>query len=268
DDVNGTIHYHEHMLSQRVVAIDSSAGMLAKVAVPAVRADAQQLPFRDASFDRVMANHVLYHVRDMTQALREIRRVAQAGARVVIATNSRSTMQPLFALTDAAAAETGVEGGQTVALRFGIEDTELVHDVFPEARLAGYEDAFSFRLLSPCSHTSRACGSTTSTRPDAWRSSRALNAGCGTSSSEKERCAYQNGRGVSWPMWPTDEPSLRWYAATALTSFGAAPSSGRRRPAQRVRLSTWSSALPTRGLDHARGVDLHWLAPLFACVWR
>jgi len=146
---SGPGQYHDRLRSQRVVAIDSSAGMLAKVAVPAVRADAQQLPFRDASFDRVMANHVLYHVRDMTQALHEIRRVAQAGARVVIATNSRSTMQPLFALTDAAAAETGVEGGQTVALRFGIEDTELVHDVFPEARLAVYEDAFSFPSPEP-----------------------------------------------------------------------------------------------------------------------
>jgi ubiquinone/menaquinone biosynthesis C-methylase UbiE len=39
------------------------------------QADAQALPFRDASFDAVIANHMLYHVPDISRSLGEVRRV-------------------------------------------------------------------------------------------------------------------------------------------------------------------------------------------------
>ncbi len=133
----------------RIVALDNSAGMLSKVSVPAVQADAQALPFRDASFDRVMANHVLYHIPDMRRALLELRRIARPGARVVLAANSRATMRPLFALTDEIAAEVGVPMYRTVALRFGLEDLQLVQEVFPTARVEIYEDAFLFPSADP-----------------------------------------------------------------------------------------------------------------------
>ncbi len=144
---SGPGQYHALLGGVRVTALDISAGMLSKVQVAAVRADAQSLPFADASFERVMANHVLYHVPDVRRALREIRRVAGRDARVVIATNSRTTMRPLFALTDEIAHELGVAGYRAVALRFGLEDTDLVTEAFPSARTEVYEDAF--RFVSP-----------------------------------------------------------------------------------------------------------------------
>jgi ubiquinone/menaquinone biosynthesis C-methylase UbiE len=42
--------------------------------------DAQELPFDDASFDAVIANHMLFHVPDRPQALGEIARVLRSGA--------------------------------------------------------------------------------------------------------------------------------------------------------------------------------------------
>lgn len=146
---SGPGQYHHRLTDVRVIALDTSAGMLAKVRVPAVQADAQALPVRDRSFDRVMANHVLYHVPDMTQAMREMRRVALPRARVVMAANSRTSMRPLFALTDDVAAELGVPGYPSVGQRFALEDLPLVREVFPGARVDVYEDAFRFPSPDP-----------------------------------------------------------------------------------------------------------------------
>lgn len=50
-------------------------------------ADAQSIPFPNASFDVVIANHMLYHVPDRDRAIREIRRVLAPGGRLYAATN-------------------------------------------------------------------------------------------------------------------------------------------------------------------------------------
>ncbi|GAB4213536.1 MAG: class I SAM-dependent methyltransferase [Roseiflexaceae bacterium] len=50
-------------------------------------ADAQTIPCPDAHFDAVVANHMLYHVPDRPQALREIARVLRPGGWFYAATN-------------------------------------------------------------------------------------------------------------------------------------------------------------------------------------
>ena len=69
-----------------VTLTDFSPGMLqaARSRLPVDRftfavADAQSLPFADAHFDAVIANHMLYHVPDLNQALYESRRVLKPG---------------------------------------------------------------------------------------------------------------------------------------------------------------------------------------------
>jgi ubiquinone/menaquinone biosynthesis C-methylase UbiE len=42
-------------------------------------ADVQELPFADASFDAVIANHMLFHIEDRTRALGELARVLRPG---------------------------------------------------------------------------------------------------------------------------------------------------------------------------------------------
>jgi SAM-dependent methyltransferase len=61
-------------------------------------ADAQRLPYPDATFDVVMANHMLFHVPDVERALREIRRVVKPGGFVMSTTNSIHTMPEFQAL--------------------------------------------------------------------------------------------------------------------------------------------------------------------------
>ena len=80
-----------------VTLTDFSAGMLetAKANTPHLAADyavadAQAIPYPDASFDVVIANMMLYHVPDIAQALREIRRVLKPGGRFFAATSGEN----------------------------------------------------------------------------------------------------------------------------------------------------------------------------------
>jgi SAM-dependent methyltransferase len=58
--------------------------------------DVQDLQFADESFDFVMANFMLYHVPDINQALRELKRVLKPGGKLMTATNSQLSMGPLW----------------------------------------------------------------------------------------------------------------------------------------------------------------------------
>ena len=58
--------------------------------------DTQSIPFSKTHFDVVIANHMLYHVPDLRQAVGELRRVIQPGGRLFAATNGTSHMQRLF----------------------------------------------------------------------------------------------------------------------------------------------------------------------------
>lgn len=52
-----------------------------------VQLEAEHVPFRDAEFDVVVANHMLYHVENRARTLAEIRRVLRPGGRLLAATN-------------------------------------------------------------------------------------------------------------------------------------------------------------------------------------
>jgi ubiquinone/menaquinone biosynthesis C-methylase UbiE len=58
--------------------VDAARGVLGDRAEYAV-ADVQELPYADASFDAVIANHMLFHVEDRPRALGEIARVLRPG---------------------------------------------------------------------------------------------------------------------------------------------------------------------------------------------
>lgn len=56
------------------------------VAEHIVRVDAEDIPYQDQSFDLVIANHVLEHVRDDRKALFEIKRVLAPGGFAILQT--------------------------------------------------------------------------------------------------------------------------------------------------------------------------------------
>lgn len=80
--------------------LDVSPGMLEKHTPTATLTvgDAQYLPYLNHTFDVVMANHMLYHVPDIDQALHEIKRVMKPDGIFVSATNSLNSMPELQVL--------------------------------------------------------------------------------------------------------------------------------------------------------------------------
>lgn len=146
----GAYHAALAIAGARVVGVDASRGMLREVlaqrpSAAAAQADAERLPIRDATFDRVMANHMLYHVADQVAALREMRRVVKPSGRVVLATNAADNYAQLDELHRAAATRLGYTVASNDALRFTLDDLPLVRSVFPSAELFVRDDAFLFR---------------------------------------------------------------------------------------------------------------------------
>jgi SAM-dependent methyltransferase len=56
------------------------------------QADAERLPFGDATFDLVVLADVIEHVSSVGQAMREVRRVLRPGGRLVCVTPVRATL--------------------------------------------------------------------------------------------------------------------------------------------------------------------------------
>ena len=90
-------------LGVNTIGVDVSLGMLAScLAGHLVAADAVELPFPKATFDTVLAPHMLYHVSDRSAAARELRRVLRRGGMCVAVTNGVGHLASLRDLVEKA----------------------------------------------------------------------------------------------------------------------------------------------------------------------
>ena len=80
---------------------DLSMGMLRSAGHRALlNADIAALPFRDGTFDVVLAVHMLYHVPDRHAAVRELRRVLAPGGVCIAVTNGGRHLRSLRSLVE------------------------------------------------------------------------------------------------------------------------------------------------------------------------
>jgi SAM-dependent methyltransferase len=116
------------------------------VAARFAQCDAQALPFRDASFDAVIANHMLYHVPDLPHALTEFRRVLKTGGTLFAATNGTDHMRELDELV------TQFLGGEPFQrqLTFHRDNGRaILAPHFPDARWIEYPDTLVVTETDP-----------------------------------------------------------------------------------------------------------------------
>lgn len=151
----------------RVVAADLAVDMLrahADARPPAVRADALQLPFRDAAFGAVVAAFLLNHFGDPLPVLQEAARVTAAGGVIVASTFAAgpdpvktaldATVQahgweaPAWYVANKAAADRLLgdpEGLMGVAREAGLGEARVVQRNVPMSAL-GPRDAVAYRF--------------------------------------------------------------------------------------------------------------------------
>ena len=114
--------------------------------------DAQNISFDDATFDAVVANHMLYHVPDIPKALSEIRRVLKPGGKFYAATNGAGHLQNLKSL-EAQFLGDNLEHNFREALgsrSFSLQNGEaLLEPFFPHVTLHPYEDALEVTEVEP-----------------------------------------------------------------------------------------------------------------------
>lgn len=152
----GAYHSLLHAVGCRVFALDASLGMMmetqrqaqqAQLNVYALQARAEALPLHTACLDRVLANHMLYHVGDQAAALAEMHRVLKPGGVALLATNAADSGDVLYLAHCAAAQSLGYTPAPRVTSRFHLGHLATVQQAFPDVAVHVYRDAFLFPSL-------------------------------------------------------------------------------------------------------------------------
>ena len=111
--------------------------------------DAQNIPCPDASFDIVIANHMLYHVPDIDRALREIARVLRPGGTLYATTVGRGTYRELTDLL--AQFDPAIDFAQdAITEAFGLESgEEKLRRHFASLEIRRYPDSLHVTRAQP-----------------------------------------------------------------------------------------------------------------------
>ena len=148
----------------QVTLSDFSPGMLAKAQYalsaqhigPSYRftvSDAQSLPFPSASFDVLIANHMLYHIPDRPRALAEFKRVLCPGGKLYAATNGKNHLRELHEWVVRAAGKdelTAAQFGWRASGKFGLENgRDQLEQHFSTVEIERYPNALEVTQTEP-----------------------------------------------------------------------------------------------------------------------
>jgi ubiquinone/menaquinone biosynthesis C-methylase UbiE len=112
--------------------------------------DVQSIPYPDASFDAVIANHMLYHVPDLKKALSEMRRVLKPTGKLYTATNGQHHLREMFELQQRFDPQLEYWTGFSAARSFELDKgVSILSEFFPKVVLRRYEDALNVTEAEP-----------------------------------------------------------------------------------------------------------------------
>jgi SAM-dependent methyltransferase len=136
-----------------LVGVDLSAAAVASlsgaVGVVAVVADAQRLPFDADRFDVVTARHMLYHVPEPVQAVREAGRVLRPGGIFAATVNIERTTPMLMNLVAESATVHGLTRSDSFTKIHSGNLPGIVRRVFGNARIHRRDNALVFDSPEP-----------------------------------------------------------------------------------------------------------------------
>ncbi len=131
------------------------------------RIDAQSIPYEDQPFDAVIANHMLYHVPDRRQALREMRRVLKDDGVLFTTTIGENHMRKMWGWIERAS---GSERN-TYTLTFTLENgKEQLWEFFSRVEMTRYPDDLRVTDVSTIMAYIRSMTSTADFREDEFLS--------------------------------------------------------------------------------------------------
>jgi len=111
--------------------------------------DAQDIPFADAAFDIVIANHMLYHVPDIGRALGEIARVLKPGGTLYATTLGAGNFKEMFDLLHAFE-PAFVFGQKPITGKFGLETgVDKLRGHFAEVEIRRHPDSLHVTQAQP-----------------------------------------------------------------------------------------------------------------------
>jgi ubiquinone/menaquinone biosynthesis C-methylase UbiE len=137
----------------KIIGLDYSQGMVDKArtshsGVTYLQGDVCALPFEASGFDVVTARHMLYHVPDLEQALRECKRVLKPGGRFLALTNADGNMQAYWdAVIEGLEGDPAFAGMNDLKTSLAYHHAELaqsIRDCFGNATLAFSDGALEF----------------------------------------------------------------------------------------------------------------------------
>ncbi|WP_415951874.1 class I SAM-dependent methyltransferase [Streptomyces sp. KLOTTS4A1] len=137
-----------------LLGLDIATGILAGVPGPVAVADATRLPLAAGRADAALALHMLYHVPDISQAIRELARVVADDGVVVASTNSDRDKAELDDLWQRAAGEVlGTDRGPariSLSARFSLEQAPaLLGEEFGRVEVAELPGTITVRDPEP-----------------------------------------------------------------------------------------------------------------------
>jgi SAM-dependent methyltransferase len=142
--------------SCQVTLSDLSAGMVAQAQTNitdsrfSFRAlDAQSLPYEDASFDVVVANHMLYHVPDLEGTLRELTRVLKPGGYLHATTIDSEHMSELAQWTGRFAPDADPWGGMFPGQFLLEQSADCLKRYLGDVQVRLYKDGLSVTEAEP-----------------------------------------------------------------------------------------------------------------------
>lgn len=111
--------------------------------------DCRKIPYKDESFDLVIANHVLFYCDDIPSVLKEVRRVLAPGGRFLCSAYGKAHMQEVSQLVQDFD-ERIVLSADRLYERFGRENGQsILTPFFPKSQWLSYEDCLLVQDAEP-----------------------------------------------------------------------------------------------------------------------